>query len=117
MSARRRQVEGVSLTIEDVMEELSPSQRAAVLWLPADGTERQRERGRAAPATASFYVLANWVKGDPARTVSLHAKFVSISPSRPATPGSGQIWAPTTYCLTPLGQQLRAAIERQEKEQ
>jgi hypothetical protein len=87
---------------------LSAEDRAALLWLPADGSVRGRRGGvlPAEPAEAALERLSDWTVGDPRRAVSARLCLCVRERGREAVAGAGELWR-----LTPLGAAVRGALE------
>jgi hypothetical protein len=93
------------MTPTDIARGLTPAQRRALLWLPADGTWVAQERGK---HQVSLWVMLRKDFGDPERAACWSAALVRNMATSAA---SLLLWR-----LTPLGVQVRAEVERMEGE-
>lgn len=93
-------------TPEAVAASLTKAQRRALLWCHESGEPRQWEKG----AETSFYCLADIRWGDPTKQVAHVAVLVTRADGEKP---KGRLWRANTWCLTPLGLQVRALLQDQ----
>ena len=85
--------------VDRIVADLSPAMRAALLWLPADGTRRVRKTGRGALYSVRGRRIAANCEGI----------LVFCGPSdQPARKGS--VWPPNEWWLTDLGKLVRERV-------
>jgi hypothetical protein len=115
----------VPTTASEAVALLDGDERAALRWLPADGSARDR-RGDASPAGSAGAAperrsawtdgadpsgvvlerLSDWTVGDPRRVVSARLCLCVREREGEAPPGAGEFWR-----LTPLGAAVRGVLQ------
>ena len=87
----------------EIARKLSPAQKRALLWLPADGSRVKHTQG--SPGKNSLWSMCSVTKGNPTRGVAITYSLV------------GRQWismaAGTEFWLTPLGRKIRAELEKE----
>jgi hypothetical protein len=115
----------VPTTASEAVALLDGDERAALRWLPADGSARDRRGGAspagsagAAPERRSAWTdgagpsgvvlerLSDWTVGDPRRVVSARLCLCVREREGEAPPGAGEFWR-----LTPLGAAVRGVLQ------
>ena len=90
------------MTPEKIARRLTPAQRRALLWLPEDGAPRHESELPARVRPVSLFALAQKAIGQ-----DIYAVLAQLSPRAELK------WP---WRLTPLGQQVRAIVEREGRD-
>jgi hypothetical protein len=94
------------MTPAEIAARLTAAQKRALLWLPGDGSEIERQKG--APREVSLWAMGDERIDNPEREAAIVYSLCRHSAREP-----GKVWAPRRWRLTPLGREVRAIIEKE----
>ena len=99
------------MTPAEIAARLTAAQKRALLWLPGDGSEIERQKG--APREVSLWAMGNQRIGDPEREAAIVYSLCRHSAPEAARE-PGKVWAPLRWRLTPLGREVRALKQMED---
>ena len=92
-----------------IARRLSPAQKRALLWLPANGKFRIWEKGSEAP----LFVMKDLVIGDPKKRPAVYCCLCELGETRVAS--SHDVFRfKRCWSITPLGLAVRDELQRME---